>query len=110
MWHDLNRTGDPPPQPPSESRQTETGTGQCDRIRARATSEGPLPGLSQTAPPGRVERKKQAIEDSTLLASWVQRQVARPVLRALDGNGLQQWGTAPSFDPILMVWSDYSPP
>src|SRR2546421_13047579 len=39
------------------------------------------------------------------LASWVQRRVARPVLRALDGNGLQRWSTAPSFDPIFMEWN-----
>jgi hypothetical protein len=31
----------------------------------------------------------ESIPDSKLLASWVQRGVARPVLRALDGDVLQ---------------------
>ena len=39
------------------------------------------------------------------LASWVQRRVARPVLRALGGDVLQQWSNAPSFDPISMNWT-----
>jgi hypothetical protein len=30
------------------------------------------------------------------------RGVASPVLRALDGNVLQQWSNAPSFDPICI--------
>jgi hypothetical protein len=41
----------------------------------------------------------------TLLASWVQRRVARPVLGALGGDVFSQGSNAPSFDPIYTMYS-----
>jgi hypothetical protein len=41
----------------------------------------------------------------TLLASWVQRRVARPVLGALGGDVFSQGSNAPSFDPISILSS-----
>lgn len=41
--------------------------------------------------------------DRTSLASRVLRRVARPVLRALDGDVHQQWCNAPSFDSIRIL-------
>jgi hypothetical protein len=53
-----------------------------------------------------MEREAKEELDRKLLASWVQRRVARPVLRALGGDVLQQWSNAPSFDPISTDWKE----
>src|SRR5438067_854717 len=88
------------PEPAGKGIKVETRTGECDGIGTGATGEGALSGMSQAPSSRWLEWHKQEIGDSTILASWVQRRVDRPVLRALDGNGLQRWSTAPSFDRI----------
>ena len=45
---------------------------------------------SETGTIGLGDDRVQLVQSGhTFLASWVQRRVARPVLRALDGNGFQ---------------------
>ena len=89
--------------PPGSARKSRTGQ--------RATGDVVSDGVSTEVrglmgdPQRELEHLRKLCHsvDDTSLESRMQRRVACPVRRALDGNGPQQCDTAPSFDPIFTM-------